>query len=82
MGCEEARCVYKFSSPTHFTEGTFDRAEDLCNPNISVDTGCADGQCERLRRGLCALPPFKQPRTLVRTGGLFCLNGFNAYIRQ
>ena len=62
-----ALCLCQFSSTENFTEGTYDIAEDLCNPEIAFDEGCKDnGQCEKLRRGLCALPPFKQPRTLVR----------------
>ena len=63
-------CLLQFSSMDHFTPGTYFKSEDLCNPEIDSDDGCVDGQCEKLRRGLCALPPFKRPRTLVKK---FCL---------
>ena len=59
-------CLLQFSSMDHFTPGTYFKSEDLCNPEIDSDDGCLGGQCEKLRRGLCALPPFKQPRTLVK----------------
>lgn len=45
--------------------GTYFLTEDLCNPNITTDLGCKEGKCEKERRGLCALPPVKQPRTVV-----------------
>ena len=60
-------CFLQFSSTENFTEGTYNTNEDLCNPEIEVDAFCKhNGPCENLRRGLCAMPPFKQPRTLVR----------------
>ena len=62
----ESPCLLQFSSMDHFTPGTYFKSEDLCNPEIDSDDGCVDGQCEKLRRGLCALPPFKRPRTLVK----------------
>ena len=63
----ENRCPISFASPL-FVEGTFFSSKDLCfvNDTSDVDPTCAGsaGDCATLRRGVCALPPFKQARTL------------------
>ena len=59
--CYEERCAISFDSP-RFVEGTYAQRNHLCFLERKVDDGCAKGECNTKRKGLCALPPTREPR--------------------
>ena len=59
--CSEERCPISFDSP-RFVEGTYAQRNHLCFLERKVDDGCALGKCNTTRKGLCALPPTREPR--------------------
>ena len=62
------RCPVSFADKNYFIEGSYFSSKDLCfvQETYTVDATCSDngGDCETLRRGVCALPPYKLSRSL------------------
>ena len=60
--CGGERCEISFQS-SRFVEGTYAERDPLCFRERKTDEGCKVGHCVNKRRGLCALPPTRTPRT-------------------
>lgn len=62
----ENRPPLAFNSP-FFEEGSYSDGHDLyfVEEDGGVDEGCSSGHCDQKRKGLCALPTMRQPRTLI-----------------